>query len=158
MERKFTVEEANTIGLSFFLELWPQIEPVTQTFDEHAAVTHDLFFTSSCCDDETNAQWNRAVFRVTKVPKGSQKELTMTQEEMFLCTIEFCKVLSELYDWDLNYTLQLLDSMQREPEKHALEWGIWNSNVKDIATGRYTPRNFDWFDRMPQRRLRSNEG
>ncbi len=157
MERRFTVEEAYTIGLSFFLDLWPQIEPVTLTFDEHAEVSHELFFTSSCWYDETSAQWNRAVFRVTKVPKGNQRELTMPWETMFLCTVEFCKVLSELYDWDLNYTLQLLDSMQKEPEKHAKEWGIWRNVMRGIVTGRYTLFNLDWFDRMPQRTVRSGE-
>jgi hypothetical protein len=133
--RTLSLVQAYTVCLHFYNELWPSIEPKLVEFDVDAASVHELFFLSICTGIECSALWIEAVFRVKKVPKKEQRKgLSLTVDETFLCTIEFCQVCKDLYKWDLGYTLNLLSSMLVNPEKHSLEWSIWRNEVNHVFT------------------------
>jgi|GEM_PF-5003060 len=130
-KKGISVEQAFNICLIFYNRLWPSIEPKLHDLDHDAAVVHDLFFTSTCSGFECSGEWMEAVFRITHVPKSEQKNrLLLTEEEVFLCTIEFCKVCKDSFNWDLKYILYLLDAMQSDFQKHSFEWSLWRQAVE----------------------------
>lgn len=120
---KFTVEQAFTISMLFFYELWSLVEP--RVLDqERITGTYSLFFETVCTGEECSAEWNEAIYRFMKIPKEKQRNLKLTLEKIFCCAIEFCKHHNERYENRLSFAVQLLESMKKN-----LNYTQMNGNV-----------------------------
>jgi hypothetical protein len=149
MVERFTVEEGYAISLMFFLELWTLIEPViaVTTIDLN---TYILFFREVCLGYEASAEWIEAVRRATGFSRMEQKTLKLSDGQLFSCAIEFCKLHNERWDSEIDYAVQFLDSMKKDPDKHRREWDLWETTKTDYMSKRVKfTRNFDWSAQLP---------
>lgn len=142
LEKKFSVEHGYNICLIFYHCVWPSVQPKLPELSQDSAIVHDLFFTSICLGFECSAHWFEAVSRITHVPRINQKELLLTEEEICRCTIEFCKICKEMYEWDLGYILNLLDAMESNPQTHSYEWTLWKKAIGESIF--YTFYHLEW--------------
>ena len=88
----------------------------------------------------------RSIFRVTKIPKEKQRGLTLTTQELFLCSIAFCHFYHEKFESKLESIVDLLKSMQENPDSP--EWSIWERAVSDSYKTRVLER-FEWNRELP---------
>lgn len=129
-EKNISIEQGFTICLNFFSSLWPSMEPKLQDMGHEESIINELFFLDVCMGFECSAQWNEAVFRITKVSKQDQRKgLKLTEKETFLCAFEFCRIYDKIFKFQLSYILNLVQSMLDHPSQHALEWGLWKKWV-----------------------------
>lgn len=149
MEQEFSVEQGFAISLIFFLDLWDLVEPHTSLLEGDAPSTQVLFFCEVCDGHETSAEWNQAVFRAKQIPKENQRSLKLTNDDMFLCAIEFARLHNERWESRLDYTVRLLESMQKNPANHQVEWAIWEKAKNDFMSKRTTFYDLDWSDELP---------
>ncbi|MGL4348045.1 MAG: hypothetical protein ACRCSV_01100 [Chlamydiales bacterium] len=145
---KFTVEQAFTISMLFFYELWSLVEPKVLD-QERITGTSSLFFVTICTGDESSAEWNEAIYRFMKIPKEKQRNLNLTVDETFDCAIEFCKHHNKRYENRLFYAVVLLESMKKHPELHQDEWKCWDKAIKDTVENYMNDDSFNWFDELP---------
>ena len=151
MNQEFSVEQGYAIGLIFFLRLWTAIEPQVMQLglDEDKLIVYDIFFRDICTGYEASAEWNQAVFRAKGIPKENQKILKLTNEELFLCAIEFAKLHNERWESNIDYAVNLLESMKKSPRDHQKEWAIWEKARDDFMSGRSTFYDLDWSAILP---------
>ena len=72
-------------------------------------------------------------------PKG----LTLSVEDLLLCTIEFCRIYNEIFHGDLAFILNIVEDMKARAENYPFEWSMWEKAIIDSYTI-YVVRNFDW--------------
>ncbi|MCI0381545.1 MAG: hypothetical protein L0207_00620 [Chlamydiae bacterium] len=149
MSQDFSVEQGFTISLIFFLRLWPFIEKEVKFLPGDAPSTHELFFFEVCSGFESSAEWNEAVFRAKKISKEKQRQLKLSEEDLFLCTIEFCKLHNERYESRLGYTVDLLESMKQNPKNHKAEWTTWKSAIDAVINKNQRLSDFNWSAELP---------
>jgi hypothetical protein len=150
-EKNISVEQAYNICLFFYEALWASIEPKLVIVSEDSSVCHMLFFTDVCLGFECSAIWMEAVFRIKKIPKIEQRKgEPLTVDDSFLCTVEFCRLCTELYNWDLRYILNVLASMRARPQNHHFEWTTWQESVdRSFKYPNYWDLN--WNDELDRR-------
>ena len=63
--------------------------------------------------------------------------------------MEFCKIFNERCNFKIAYTVDLLESMKKNPKNYEREWAIWQDMVKEIADD-YEGKNnyFNWADTL----------
>lgn len=149
MEQTFSVEQGFAIGLIFFLDLWPLVEPQALLLDGDKPVLHDLFFRDVCLGYEVSAEWNEAVLRVTGIPRESQRNLKLTEKDVFLCAIEFAKFYNERWESSIDYTVHFLESMKKDSKNHQKAWAVWQKAKDDFMSGRTTFYDLDWTAVLP---------
>lgn len=77
--------------------------------------------------------------------KKEQRTLQLFLSEIFSCVIEFCKIFNERCNSKIAYTVDLLESMKKDPENHKKEWAIWQEMAKEIADDPTKKESyFDW--------------
>ncbi|HEV3269895.1 MAG TPA: hypothetical protein VGZ69_04515 [Candidatus Rhabdochlamydia sp.] len=144
----FSVEQAYVIGMLFFLNLWPLVEPRVIE-EEQKLGTYSLFFVEVCSGDECYAEWNEAIRRVLYIPKEEQRLLQLSLSEIFLCTLEFCKLHNERYESRIAYAVHLLESMKKDPKSYKTEWAVWQDVVEQTVNKYMNSNEFDWSDELP---------
>lgn len=144
----FSIEQGFNVCLLFYIYLWPLIEPKTLEMDRERALLYTIFFCDICMGFESSARWNEAIFRVKKIHKKDQRELKLTEEELFLCTLEFFKFNNELLDSKLDIAAKLLESLRANPQNHPQEMSIWKKAVAD-SFKTYVLKKFDWSRELP---------
>lgn len=149
-QETFTVEQGYKIGLIFFLDLWDLLEPdVKELEGDNTLIVHELFFREVCLGFEASAEWIEAVFRTKHVPREDQKQLKLTEPELFACSLEFCKLHNERWEHILDYTVKYLESMQDYPEMHSSAWAVWEKAKNDVVSQRTTFYDIDWTAELP---------
>jgi hypothetical protein len=142
--KEFSVEKGYNIVLTFFYSyLFSYLEPKLALLGEDIAETHDLFFITICGSEESNAEWNEAIRRAKHIPKEKQRDMKLTEEDLFLCAIQFCKLHNESWEPGIDYTINLLESMKRDPKNHQTEWKLWKEAIKSCFT-KWQDIPFDW--------------
>jgi hypothetical protein len=150
-EEKFSVEQGFSICLHFFLSLWPMFEAETLDPVTEKKSAHEIFLLFVCMGDECSPHWNEAIFRVKKIPKEEQKTLKLNSEELFLCTLEFCKFWNEIFhervaESNIDSLQRLLESMLASPPTHIFEWELWQKATN--AGLEVSVATFDWNDEL----------
>ena len=144
----FSVEQGFVITMAFFLTLWPLVESRI-TEEERLYGTYTLFFREVCYGEECSAEWNEAIRRAINILKEEQRTLRLSQPEIFLSALEFCKLHNERYKGRITYAVHLLELMKKNPEQYPAEWAIWQKAVQD-GVHKYTSTDyFDWSAELP---------
>ncbi len=143
MKQEITVEEGYHISLGFFYELWPLVEPHVQHSEEIKNV-NVLYFCIVCSGDEASTEWKQAVFRAKKIPNEKLRQAKLSEDDLFSCAIEFCKLHNERWEGNLDYTLQLLESMKANPEKHPKVWQLWKRTIEEVLVKHMTCGHFNY--------------
>ncbi len=143
MRQEVTIEEGYHISLSFFNELWPLVEPNIQKPEEIKNV-HELFFCIVCIGEEASTEWKQAIYRAKKIPNEELRKTKLSEEDLFLCAIEFCKLHNERWEGMLDHSVRLLESMKTNPENHPIEWEKWKWAmeavlIKHMTCGHFIP-------------------
>ena len=144
----FSVEQAFTINILFFLNLWPLVEPRVVE-EEQKLGTYSLFFIDVCSGGEASAEWNESVRRAMHVLKEEQKTLQLCLSDIFSCVIEFCKLHNEIYESEISYAVHLLESMRKDPSQYEQEWTVWQDVVEQTVNKYMDSDAFDWSDELP---------
>lgn len=159
---ELSVEQAFTVCIVFFINLWDLIEPELPPSDpspyKEIYEIHELFCNTICSTaasgpyPEGHAEWNEAVFKIKKITKKNQKQLKLTINELFLCMIEFCKLYSKRYELNiiefcqsksyygeyesnLHFLIQLLESMKQDPKNHLKENLLLKKTTAEVESG-----------------------
>jgi len=144
MKEDITVEEGYYISLIFFSELWPLVEPNVQESEEMKAANM-LFFCVVTIGEEASSEWKEAIFRAKEITSDKLREAKLSESDLFLCAIEFCKLHNERWEGNLNYTLNLLESMRTNPENHPKEWAVWKTAMTLVIINKMSCGHFDWW-------------
>lgn len=147
----FSIEQGFNTCLLFYINLWPIIEPRINQLGEYDEKIHALFFVDICTGFECSGDWNVVIQRITKVSKEDQKKgLKLSETELLLCTVEFCKYYNEIFNGHLEFILNLVESMRNHPEEHPLHWALWKRALADSFKVKVVSE-FDW-SRGPYRK------
>ncbi len=142
--KEFSVEKGYNIVLTFFYSyLFSYLEPKLASLGEDIADTHDHFFITICGSEESSAEWNEAIRRAKQIPKEQQRDMKLTEEDLFLCAIEFCRLHNEYWVNKIDYTINLLESMKRDPKNHQIEWKMWKEATESHFI-KWNDRPFNW--------------
>lgn len=144
----FSVEQAFSINILFFLNLWPLVEPKVIE-EEQKLGTYSLFFIDVCSGGEASAEWNEAIHRTLHVPEEEQRKLQLSLPEIFSCSLEFCKLHNERYHSKIMYVVDLLKSMKKDPSQYEQEWAVWQDVVEQTVNKYMDSNAFDWSDELP---------
>ena len=144
----FSIEQAYVIGMLFFLNLWPLVEPRVIE-EEQELGTYSLFFIEVCSGDECSAEWNEAIRRALSIPKEEQRALQLSLPEIFSCSLEFCKLHNERYRSEIAYAVYLLESMRKDPKNYKEEWGVWHGVVEQAVNKYMNSNEFNWSAERP---------
>ncbi|MEK7339838.1 MAG: hypothetical protein AABZ92_03895 [Verrucomicrobiota bacterium] len=143
----FSVEQAFSINILFFLNLWSLVEPKVIE-EERLTETYSLFFIIVCSGGEASAEWNEAIRRALSIPKEEQKALQLSLPEIFSCSLEFCKLHNERYKSEIAYAVHLLESMKKDPENYKAEWAVWQDVIAQTVNKYMDSDAFDWSDEL----------
>lgn len=147
----FSVEQGFNVCLLFYNYLWPVIKPRVEALGEEAFVVHKLFFLDVCMGFECSGDWNEAIYLETGVHKEAQKiGFKLSEQKLLSCTAEFCKLYNEIFKGQLGYILQILESMEANPDSYPVEWPLWKKALIDSYTT-FIVDHFDW-DGEPYRK------
>jgi hypothetical protein len=83
------------------------------------------------------------------IPKEEQRLLQLSLSEIFLCTLEFCKLHNERYESRIAYAVHLLESMKKDPKSYKTEWAVWQDVVEQTVNKYMNSNEFDWSDELP---------
>lgn len=145
-EKEVSVEHGFNIAMLFFEDLMPFI---TSMFDSSLDLW--LPYNYTLIDGyEYPAEWNEAVFRVTNIPKLQQREKNIPIEVLFSSLIEFAKIMHARFDFQLDYLLDLLEAIQKNPSRFPLETRLWEKAIKNSYSKRSLYREFDWDSSLPE--------
>lgn len=152
-EKEVSVEQGFNIVNLFLIRLYFLIEPKAKKED--------------CFDDcfilleygyAYPAEWNEAVFRVTKIPKEQQKKINVPIEIIFSCLIEFAKIFHKRWDYTISYLINILEAISKDPHAFPAEIKLWKEVVDDsygivslwnILGCMY--EEFDWESELPDK-------
>lgn len=147
---KFTVEQAFTISMIFFYELWPLVEPKVLQEEALTEGMYSLFFTIVCTGEECSAEWNESVYRVMGVTKKEQKRLKLSITDVFSSALAFVTLYNQRYNSQISYVVLLLENMKKNPSDYSAEWQIWDSAVKQTILQYLDSKLFDWSATLPE--------
>ncbi|QZA58490.1 hypothetical protein [Candidatus Rhabdochlamydia porcellionis] len=144
----FSVGQAFNLNIFFLLGIWPLVEPKVLE-EEQKLGLYSFFFIDICSTYDCHAEWNEAIRLVLHVPKEEQRTLQLSLSDIFSCIMEFCKIFNERCNFKIAYTVDLLESMRKNPKNHEREWAIWQDMVKEIADDHEGKNNyFNWADTL----------
>ena len=143
----FSVGQAFTINIYFFLNLWSFVEPKVIE-EERLDGIYSFFFIEICSGYECYAEWNEAIRRALHVPKEKQRSLQLSLPEIFSCSLEFCKLYNERYNSKIVYAVDLLESMRKDPENYKTEWAVWQKIITVIVDKHMNDDDFNWLDEL----------
>ncbi|MEK7339397.1 MAG: hypothetical protein WBD50_04090 [Candidatus Rhabdochlamydia sp.] len=147
-EKEVSVEQGFHIAMLFFQDLYPLVAPhFSQDPKEQTILSlHEIVLTWGY---EYPAEWNEAVFRLTKIPKWQQKEINIPIEILFPCVIEFTKIFHKRLKYELNYLMNLLEAIQKDPDGFPIETRLWKKAIKDSYSARTLHVDFNWNSELP---------
>ncbi len=132
-EKKYTLDQSYAIGLIFLIDLWPIFEPMIEASEGDDKIMHVVFFTSVCSGFESSREWVEAVTRAKNISQEEQKDLELSEADIFSCACEFSKLYNERWKGDIDDIIRLLDEMKNHPEEHQNEWKIWDKARDDYT-------------------------
>ena len=140
----FSVGQAFNLNIFFLLGIWPLVEPKVIE-EEQKLGLYSFFFIDICSTYDCHAEWNEAIRLVLHVTKEEQRTLQLSLSDIFSCIIEFCRIFNERCNFKIAYTVDLLESMRKNPKTHEKEWAIWQEVVTRISD-KYMNRedDFNW--------------
>lgn len=151
-EKEISVEHGFNIAMLFFEDLLPIITPMLDSLDRWVLYNYALLD-----GYEYPAEWNEAVFRATNIPKFQQKDQNIPIEALFSSLIEFSKIMHARFDFKLDYLLDLLEAIQKNPKKFPLETKLWEEVIKNSYSARSLYREFHWDSALPETKYPSSE-
>ncbi len=155
--KEFSVEKGYNIVLTFFYcHLFPYLEPKLALLGEDIVSVHELFFITICGSEESSAEWNEAIRRAKHIPKEQQRDMKLTEDDLFLCALEFCKLHNESWEPRIDYTINLLELMKRDPKNHQTEWNMWREAIESHFI-KWNDRPFNWDAYLSYGRSKENE-
>jgi len=140
-QKDITIEEGYSISLIFFYLLWFLIGPRVQE-PENLKIINELFFFEVCMGNEASTEWKQAIFRAKQIPKEKIRETKISEEDLFLCAIEFCKIHNERWEGALNSTFLLLEAMIADLNHP--EWKRWKEAMDAVLVSHMSCGTFDW--------------
>ena len=150
-EKEVSVEQGFHIANLFFIDLFCISRPKEEELGSDSII---LEYGSSY-----PAEWNEAVFRVTKIPKCQQKETLISLENLFPCLMEFANIFHKRWELGASYLMNWLESMQKDPEAFPSEMQLWKNAVEGSYSVRslrheamgdpYPYEEFDWESELP---------
>lgn len=151
-EKEISVEHGFNIVMLFFEDLLPLITPMIDSLDRWVLYNYTLLD-----GYEYPAEWNEAIFRVVDIPKIQQKEKNIPIEALFSSLIEFSKIMHARFDFELDYLLDLLEAIQKNPRKFPVEVKLWEDVIKNSYSTRSLYREFHWDSALPETKYPSSE-
>ena len=144
LNEQFSVVQGFDIATLFFTFLWPSLEAKFPEMPEDDVAVYGIF-TDVCLGFETSAEWNKAIYRLKKIRKDDQEKIKLSAHDLFLCSIEICKIQSARFEGaSYDYLINWLQDMLSYPKKHTFEWSIWQKAVKESFTRTFHP--FSWLE------------
>ncbi len=135
-EKKYTLDQSYAIGLIFLSKLWTIFEPMVEASEGNDKIMYVTFFSSVCDGFESAEEWIEAITRAKKISQEEQKDLQLSEADIFSCACELAKLHNERWKGDIDDIIHLLDSMKNHPEKHPNEWKIWDKARDDYISQR----------------------
>ncbi len=108
-----------------------------QRFGAHRQISRSVLREQHVADWVATGKDIASLFYLA-APKG----LTLSIEDLLLCTIEFCRIYNEIFHGKLAYILNMVESMKSHPENYPFEWPIWEKAIADSYST--VVCNFDW--------------
>lgn len=144
-EDTLSVENGLAVCKAFFFHLWPLLESklISQKFSQEIYEDTKIFCQSICQGKGSSAEWNEAIFHATGISKENQRELKLTKDDLFLCTIEFCKIYNKRYESNLCSLIGLLEFMKQDSKNYREEEQLFKKSFFEIRTQPYLSY-FDW--------------
>ena len=149
-EKTYSVEEAYDIGTEFFCELWPTFKlEIADREDASGDSTYRLFVETICgAKFDSYREWNDSIFRALQIPTSRQVRIKLSMQELFLATLEFCKLHNERFFGEIDLLVDRLEAMLADPEGYLFEWNIWKKTVEIVLSFEMHP--FEWRFNPPQ--------
>ncbi len=143
-QKQYSVGEAFDIGTAFFCELWPTFKlELADVYGIAGNSTYRLFVESICgVGWDSYGEWNEAVFRALKIPTKEQVGMKFSPEELFLSTLEFCRLHNERFFKEISLLVELLEGMIADPEEYLFEWDIWTKTIPLVLS--FPLHSFNW--------------
>ena len=152
-EKEVSVEQGFNIVNLFLMDLYFLIEPKAKKED-----CFDDCFILLVYGYEYPAEWNEAVFRVTKISKEQRKKINIPLEIIFSCLIEFAKIFHKRWDYTISYLINILEAISKDPHAFPAEIKLW----KEVVDDSYGIRSlwnvlgcmyeeFDWESELPDK-------
>jgi hypothetical protein len=143
---QFSVERSFGIAIFFITHLWPLLEKEFSNMSEDDIFVYGLF-SDVACGFETSAEWNKAIYRITKIRKKDQKNIKLSEKDVFFSLVELAEIHDARYvKGSISYLIDLLRNMLIEPKKYLSEWSVWTKTVNEINNPTYTFFGFNWLD------------
>lgn len=140
-EKKFSVEKGYYICLAFFVNIWSYYERKVVNIPEKDI--YKLFFCTICGSAiDSEIDWNDAIFHTLGIVKENQRGLKLSAKELFLCSIEFCKIHNDRFGNKLADIVSLLKAMLKKPDQYSIEWSLWTKAFCKIEE--YSNFDFNW--------------
>ena len=149
-QKQYSVGEAYDICISFFCELWPTFKLEVADAPKWDGRSMYAFFVESICGAgfDSCGEWNEAIFRALQSPKKSQPEIRLSPKELFLSTLEFCKLHNERFSNDLVFLVDRLEAMLNDPEDYLFEWNVWRQTITKTLS--FELHTFNWNTEPPE--------
>ncbi len=156
--------QSYNIGLIFLKRLWSLIENKLFNMHQDMYNAHVLFFGTICYEAESYEEWAEAMYQILqsqgkynhdinqffrdlfdikKTQYRNKAEKYISEKDVFLMVIEFCKIYCAQYD--LKFAVDYLTAMNLNPQDFKIEWEIWENVVNDVIKKRkYICSLFFW--------------
>ncbi len=130
LKPQFSVVQSFDISTLFFNYLYPSLEAKFPEMSEDDVTVYEIF-TCVCKGFETSAEWNKAIYRLKKIRKDDQTNIKLSPCDVFLCSIELCKIHSARFEeGSYSYLIHLLEDMHHYPENH-----FWSPSYCAVSCG-----------------------
>lgn len=150
-EKEVSVEQGFHIANLFLMDLLFVIKPKEEDLGS-GSIPLEYGFSYP-------AEWNEAVFRVTKVPKCQQKETLIQIEVLFFCVMEFINIFHKRWEPGASYLMNWLGFIQKNPNAFPSEMRLWKNAIEGSYSVRslryeavgdpYPYEEFDWEHELP---------
>ena len=138
MIKKNSAEHAFEATRVFFYCFWHQIlEPLFLKFEEETKETwidnyQEIFFINSTLSNY-DLEFSDCITRLFGVPPEEQLEMELTEDQAFDLAVEYCRVWHETQGGHFQFTLDMLDDMKKNPDKHKDAWDLWKRIRIDLT-------------------------
>jgi len=121
-EKEVTIEHGFNIGMLFFEDLLPLVISIIDLKGHWMSHSYTILE-----DYGYSVEWKEAVLRIA----GSAGYNKLSIKALFSILIEFSKIMYTRYNFELDYLLDLLEAMQKNPSKFLLKAKLWEEVIKN---------------------------
>ncbi|MCP5506526.1 MAG: hypothetical protein H7A38_06555 [Chlamydiales bacterium] len=96
------------------------------------------FFMVVCDGSSADKYFEKVIEKRLHIPPNKQREGLFVNESMlFQLAVDFCEYFNARFQDEgrdsLRFVIQWLKNMQKEPEKHQIEWDMWKNVLVDVV-------------------------